>query len=88
MSTISHQGLTFSLLYSREDIAKVVATLSQQINAYYQKILEQDGSLDLVVVCVLKGAFMFYTDLVKEITHPHYNEFIRCRSYHGTSSTG
>jgi hypoxanthine phosphoribosyltransferase len=41
-----------------------------------------------VVVCVLKGAFMFFSDLVKQIEHPHTHEFIKCRSYEGTETTG
>ena len=31
---------------------------------------------------------MFYSDLVKQISHPHTCEFIKCRSYEGTQSTG
>jgi hypoxanthine phosphoribosyltransferase len=50
--------------------------------------VKEGGELDLVVACVLKGAFMFYTDLVKSIRHIHASEFIRCSSYHGEESTG
>lgn len=44
--------------------------------------------MDLVVICVLKGAFMFFSDLVKKIEHSHTHEFVRCKSYAGTESTG
>lgn len=45
-----------------------------------------EEKLEVVVVCVLKGAFMFYSDLVKLIKFNHYSEFIRCRSYKGLES--
>ena len=31
---------------------------------------------------------MFFSDLVKRIEHAHTHEFVRCRSYSGTESTG
>jgi hypoxanthine phosphoribosyltransferase len=44
---------------------------------------------ELVIVCVLKGAFIFTADLVREIRIPCHIEFIRASSY-GTrrSSSG
>tara|TARA_R110001632_G_scaffold127320_1_gene241064 strand:+ start:1104 stop:1616 length:513 start_codon:yes stop_codon:yes gene_type:complete len=37
----------------------------------------------IVLVCILNGAFMFFSDLVKQITIPIEVDFIRCRSYYG-----
>jgi hypoxanthine phosphoribosyltransferase len=37
-----------------------------------------------VFICVLNGAFMFFTDLVKHIEDCHI-DFIRAKSYEGTS---
>ena len=37
----------------------------------------------IVLVCILNGAFMFFSDLVKQITVPIEVDFIRCRSYYG-----
>ena len=37
----------------------------------------------VVLVCILNGAFMFFSDLVKQITVPIEVDFIRCRSYYG-----
>lgn len=88
MTTVSHQGLTFKLLYSQQHISHIISTLAREINQYYSSILDKEGNLDLVVVCVLKGAFMFFSDLVKKIEHNHTHEFIRCKSYTGTESTG
>ena len=88
MATVSIKGLTFQKLYSHEHILEVVASLGKQINQYYEELRAKEGSVELVVVCVLKGAFMFYSDLVKHITHEHTTEFIRIKSYQGTESTG
>jgi hypoxanthine phosphoribosyltransferase len=38
----------------------------------------------VVIVCILNGAFMFFSDLVKQINIPIEIDFIRCRSYYGT----
>jgi len=37
----------------------------------------------VVLVCVLNGGFMFFSDLVKQITIPIEIDFIRCKSYYG-----
>ena len=44
--------------------------------------------MELVVLCVLKGSFMFYSDLVKLIQFDHRNEFVKLKSYSGLNSTG
>ena len=61
--------------------------MGKKINEHYDKVKAEEGDIDLVVVCVLKGAFMFYSDLVKHIKHPHLTEFIKIKSYKGTEST-
>ena len=42
----------------------------------------------VVVIGVLKGAFMFTADLVRAIKAPVIIDFIGCSSYSGTQSTG
>ena len=37
----------------------------------------------VVMVCVLNGGFMFFSDLVKAIDIPVEVDFIRCKSYYG-----
>jgi hypoxanthine phosphoribosyltransferase len=69
------------VLYSEEAIAERLRALADQINKDYE-------GKDLVVVCVLKGAFMYFSDLVKLITVSPEVDFVRCASYgKGTSST-
>ncbi|UOB16351.1 adenylate kinase [Abyssalbus ytuae] len=41
-----------------------------------------------IFVCVLNGAFMFASDLIKKYPHPCEVSFVKLSSYHGLSSTG
>ena len=43
---------------------------------------------DLVLVCLLKGGIFFTADLSRAIDLPITVEFVRARSYAGTSSSG
>ncbi len=70
------------LVYSRETIAARVREIGAEVNALY-------AGKPLVVVCVLKGAFMFFSDLVKELTVRPQVDFVRIASYgSGMRSTG
>ena len=37
----------------------------------------------IVFICVMKGGFMFFSDLIKHIKYPIEVEFIKCSSYEG-----
>lgn len=70
------------LLFSRKEIARRVHELADQINRDY------DGK-DLVIVGILKGAFIFMADLVRALEVPAEIDFVRLRSYgNGTTSSG
>lgn len=66
-------------LYSAEVIDERVRLLASRINADYK-------DADLVVVCVLKGAFMFFADLVRRLHVNPVVDFVRMASY-GKSDT-
>lgn len=69
-------------LLSAEIIAARVAELGRDIARDY-------AGRDLVLVCSLKGAFVFTADLARSIGIPLRIEFIRAESYGGaTVSTG
>ena len=65
---------SFKLLYSRQRIAAEVARLGREISRDY------DGS-EVLLVAVLKGSFLFFADLVREITIPTVVDFVRLASY-------
>jgi hypoxanthine phosphoribosyltransferase len=76
------EKLRMKVLFSREEIDRVVRRLAEQISRDYQ-------GKDLVVVCVLKGAFMFMADLVRHLKGPCVIDFIRLASYgSGTATSG
>ncbi|MBI4041250.1 MAG: hypoxanthine phosphoribosyltransferase [Deltaproteobacteria bacterium] len=70
------------ILISKNKISKRTAALGQKITRDYQ-------GKDLVVVCVLKGAFMFCADLIRHIGLPLQCEFFGISSYGAeTQSSG
>jgi hypoxanthine phosphoribosyltransferase len=67
---------------SRAEIAQHVNTLAWRISRDY-------AEKDLVVIGILKGAFIFLADLVRELTIPVEIDFVRLASYGAdTSSSG
>ena len=50
-------------------------------NNITEKCHEYGGGI--VFVCVMKGGFMFFSDLVKNIGYPIEIDFIKCSSYAG-----
>lgn len=62
-------------VYGAEQIRARVAELADEISSLYE------GD-ELVVVCVLKGGFMFFTDLVRCLDLPDMEvDFVRLASY-------
>lgn len=59
--------------------------LDIQIKILAKKINDEhrDDPTPVVMVCVLNGGFMFFSDLVKQINIPVELDFIRCKSYYG-----
>jgi len=67
---------------SAEEIDLLVSDLAQRISSDYQ-------GRALVLVAVLKGAFIFLSDLVRKLTIPVKIDFVQAASYgSGTSSCG
>lgn len=70
------------VLFTREDISKRVRELGEEITSDY------DGK-EILVVSLLKGAFVFTADLVREINLPVEIDFLTTSSYgHGQESSG
>ena len=64
-----------------DEIRKKVNELASRISSDYE-------GKDLVVVGILKGAWVFMADLVRKISLPVRCDFMRLSSYHGTETTG
>lgn len=70
------------ILLSREDIARRVAELGKQITADY-------AGKTVHLVCVLKGAYTFLSDLARAIDLPITIDFLAVSSYgKGQSTSG
>lgn len=70
------------VLFSTEQIQARVSELAAQIQTDYE-------GKHPIVVCVLKGAFMFMTDLVRQIAEPMEIDFMAISSYgNSTKSSG
>ena len=70
-------------LIPASDIERRIREIAEQINGDY-------AGKPLVLICVLKGAFMFFSDLVKHITVGVELDFVRVASYsdnHASSGT-
>ncbi|MGD2177865.1 MAG: hypoxanthine phosphoribosyltransferase [Anaerolineae bacterium] len=63
-----------------------VRKLAAQISADYADIMYGDGGV--VLVGVLKGAFVFLADLARRIAIPHHVDFIALSSYNAARTTG
>ena len=71
------------ILLSSEQIRQRVAELGAEITR------DHSSTVDLHLVCVLKGAFLFLADLARAIDRPVTIDFLAVSSYAaGTTSTG
>lgn len=78
MTTDSSERLV--LLYRRDEIARRVEELAARINADYV-------GRDLVLIGILRGAFVFLADLIRHLTIPVNVDFIGAASYGARSQT-
>ena len=71
----------FDIFITEDEIAKEISSLARQINENY-------AGQEVIFISVLNGAFMFSSDLLKEITIPCEISFIKMQSYDGVSTSG
>lgn len=69
------------ILISEEEIRQRIAELGEELTAEY-------AGKDPVVVGVLKGVVVFYSDMVRQLKTPCQMDFMWISSYAGTDSTG
>ena len=68
------------VLVSKDEIQNMVARIGQEITADY-------AGRRVLLICVLKGAFIFMADLVRCIDLPVEVDFMSVSSYGGNTST-
>jgi len=70
------------ILIGPEEIQNRIEELGKEISKDYE-------GKELIVVCILKGAFLFTSDLCRHITVPQKMDFMAVSSYgHSTKSSG
>ncbi len=74
-------SMKLSQLISADDIQTKVCALGEDIGKKF------DGK-ELLVVGILKGSFMFYSDLIRAIDMDIYCDFMGASSYAGMKSSG
>ena len=67
-----------TVLISESQIRKRIQELGKQISEDYE-------NQELVLVCVLRGATLFFADLAREISLPLRFEFLQTSSYHDST---
>lgn len=68
------------ILISEEELQQRIKELAQEVEADYAEIE------NVVLLCVLKGAYIFLSDLSRLLTIPHEVDFMAVSSY-GSSTT-
>ena len=81
MTDIWIKDKKFSLFLSEDLISKGIKSIAESIK---RDLNEKDP----LFVCVLNGAFMFTSDLIKQLDFPCEVGFIRLKSYEGTKTGG
>lgn len=70
-----------SILFTREQLDERIACMGEQLTRDY-------ADKKPLFLCVLRGAALFFSDLIRAVECPLEIDFIRARSYAGTESTG
>ena len=76
-----NNGVELHQIYTEATIAAAVDRLAEKISADY-------AGREILMLVVLKGAFVFAADLARKIKVPLRFDFVELSSYEGMSSTG
>ena len=75
------ENMIAEVLLSEEQIKNRIHEMAEELNREY-------ADKDPIVVGVLKGVVIFYTDMIREFKFPCQMDFMWISSYAGTNSTG
>ncbi len=70
-----YKDYLLEILISEKDLNNRISELGEQISRDYK------DSRDLLLVCILRGAVIFLTDLSRKISIPHAIDFMAISSY-------
>ena len=75
-ATIQLGDKTFVKYIPATEIDQIVQKLAEEINAHYNKF-----QLEIILVSILDGSFIFMADLVRKLSFPHKIHFVKLKSY-------
>ena len=78
--TGKYDDLSWKVMITEEDIRRRTRELAEAVDADFE-------NQDIVLVCNLKGAFIFLADFCRELKTLHEIDFIATSSYKGTTSS-
>lgn len=73
---IEIEGMPFHILLNNQQITKAIQDLAQAINTDFE-------GQELRIVVILKGAFVFASELIRHINIPFQMDFLQINSYYG-----
>ena len=81
MKKVTLEDKHFKLFIESKKIISEIDQLSSKINAYY-------ANKKPIFICVLNGAFLFASELIKRFDHECEVSFVKLSSYEGINSSG
>lgn len=78
---IAIEDKSFEVFIQEEELLKEISSLAEMINTDYR-------DKEVIFIAILNGAFMFASDLMKNITLKCEISFVKVSSYKGTVTTG
>ena len=73
------------VLISEEQILKRTKEIADELNKHFKSL---DDGRDIVLVCILKGSVMFFSELAKRLDIPVEMDFVICSSYGDSTTPG
>ena len=83
MKELSYFGKVFELYIGQIELDQIVSDLADRINKHYAPI-----DSPLVLISILDGSFIFMADLIRKLRLDVEVQFVKLKSYEGTSSKG
>lgn len=85
LSTKSPATAFKKILLTCEQISDIVKKLAERLDKDYAERSKKEG---IVLIGILKGSYIFLSDLSRALKIDHNVDFMRVSSYSGTNSTG
>jgi len=77
-------------MQTHDDITEMISasTINARLDELAAEIDAEFAGEDVIIICVLRGAMMFMTDMVRRLNFPMEIDFLQLKSYEETTSTG